>query len=87
MYPNVIGYVSKNYININSSLTSKGKAIDYLISFYHFDKNDIYTIGDGKNDIDMITNFLGFTISGAPIDLKNNSFKTISSLEELLNRL
>ena len=86
-YPNIIGYVSRHYININSCLTSKGIALDYLVDFYHFDKNEIYTIGDGENDIDLIKKYFGFTVSSAIDDLKSSSFKTISSLEELLKRL
>lgn len=86
-YPCVIGYLSKHFININNNLASKGNALKYLVNFYHLDENEIYTIGDGVNDIDLISNYLGFTVSSAIDDLKSSSYKTVSSLEELLNRL
>jgi len=86
-YPCVIGYLSKHFININNNLASKGNALKYLVNFYHLDENEIYTIGDGVNDIDLISNYLGFTVNSAIDDLKSSSYKTVSSLEELLNRL
>lgn len=86
-YPSVIGYLSSHFININNAETSKGIALKYLVNFYHFDENEIYTIGDGKNDYDLISNYLGFTVNSAIDDLKSSSYKTVTSLEELLNRL
>lgn len=46
-------YVSTNYINITNSKVSKGKSLEYLLSYYNLSNNDIYTICKDDNDISL----------------------------------
>ena len=80
-YPNVHGYLSTNYLNITDISVNKANGINFLINKNNWSKENIYTIGDEINDIEMLTEFNGFLI-----DRKNNSFnlKTVASFKEMV---
>lgn len=52
-YREVSGYISDNWLNLASSKSSKGLALKYLENHLQIHSNNIYTIGDGINDIPM----------------------------------
>ena len=51
-------FVNTNSIEIISNQTNKSNAINILIERLGLSKDDIYTIGDGYSDIDMIKDFI-----------------------------
>ncbi len=55
-------FVNTNSIEIISNQTNKSNAINILIERLGLSKDDIYTIGDGYSDIDMIKDFNGYAI-------------------------
>ncbi len=83
-YPDVNGYISTNWINLTDKEVSKKAAIDYLVETYHYEANEIYTIGDGMNDFQMIEKYQGYTFEDSPMDLKAVAKGTISSIKEFL---
>ncbi len=58
-------YVSYNSIEIISKNTSKVDGISLIARKIGVDNSDIYTIGDGYSDVDMIKRFNGYAIKGA----------------------
>lgn len=85
----IISYLipSNNAIEIISSKTNKANAIDKIAKIENVDKQNIFTIGDSYNDIEMIKKFNGFCISNAEKEVKNISFKEYTSVSELINEI
>ena len=52
-YFTINAYFSHRWLNILSADVSKGLGIRFLKDRENWDENDIYTIGDGANDISM----------------------------------
>ena len=86
-YPDVNGYMSTNWINLFDKSVSKKNAIDYLAETYHYDKKDIYTIGDGFNDYAMIEAYQGYTLPGCSEDLLKVSKGTVKNIKELIEQI
>ncbi len=53
-------YVNKNSVEITSKLVSKEEAISYIAKINKIKNKNIYTIGDGYSDIEMIKKFNGY---------------------------
>lgn len=79
---------SNNAIEIISSKTNKAKAIQILADIEQIKKDNIYTIGDSYNDIEMLTSFNGCCMENAENEIKkrfNKKYKGVSYLiDELL---
>lgn len=86
-YPSVHGYISTNWININDATVSKSEAIKYLVETYNYKKEDIYTIGDGTNDLSMIQDFNGYTLPSGNEDVKSKTNNIVKSVYELIEIL
>ncbi len=41
------------FLEIMSKGSSKGKAIDFLFNHYHYDKSNVFAVGDSENDVSM----------------------------------
>ena len=64
-------YPGVDFINIVARDVSKGKALEALISFLGIDSTDVIAIGDGVNDISLLsTAGLGVAMDNAPDELK-----------------
>ena len=73
-------YLSKSYINITDSSTSKSIALEYLIYYKDFYKEDLYVLGDDINDYEMLSNFKGGVMkhhSKALDELNKEEFDTL----------
>lgn len=86
-YPDINGYMSTNWINLFDKSVSKKKAIDYLAETYHYDKAQIYTIGDGFNDLEMIEAYHGYTLENCSEDLIHVSSGTVKNIKELIEMI
>lgn len=80
-------YVEKNSVEIISCEITKSKAIQLLIEKLNISKDNVYTIGDGYSDIDMIKNYNGFAINGALEELKKYALKEYDSVSELVEEI
>lgn len=83
-------YVNQNSIEIISNKTNKSEAIYWLIRYcQNINKTDVYTIGDGYSDIEMVKEFNGYCMKDSIIDLKkisNNEYNSVSDLiKDILN--
>lgn len=80
-------YVSGNSIEIISKNTNKSKAIKLLSEKTKVKQEDIYTIGDGYSDIEMVKNFNGFCMKDSVDELKKISIKEYESVSDLINEI
>ncbi len=61
-YNQVHGYLSDNWINITDISVNKANGVEYLKNYLNIDQDNIYTIGDNVNDIQMLNNYHGYLI-------------------------
>lgn len=83
-YKNKLAFHFNNgTIDVSALSVSKKNAIKQL-SLMH-DIADVYAIGDGYNDLEMIREFAGFTVANAPNGVKQHALKIFSSVCECIN--
>ena len=80
-------YVTINSLEIISNKTNKSKAIDLLINKLKLSKENVYTIGDGYSDIEMVKNFNGYAMKESVDELKKVAKKEYDSVSELINEI
>lgn len=80
--------INYNSIEIIPSITSKSKAIERIIELENVEKSNVYTIGDGYSDIEMIKNYNGYCMKNSVPELldycKDNIVDSVSNLIELI---
>lgn len=88
-YSNYINsyYVPTNSIEIISNKTNKSKAIDLLLKELDILNKNIYAIGDGYSDIEMIKDFNGYAMINSVDELKSIAKKKYKSVSELINEI
>lgn len=69
-------------IDVSAAGVSKRTGILKLMELYH--SKEIYVIGDGHNDIEMIEAFQGFTVEGAPDDVKEKAVHSYHGLYDCI---
>lgn len=72
-------------LEIISNNTSKLDALMFLENKYNL--KNIYTIGDGISDIDMIKKYNGYRMINSKEELKQVTNKEISSVSELISKV
>ena len=80
--------VSNREIEIVAKEVNKSKAIALLSNKINIDANNIYAIGDGHSDIQMIKDYHGYCMKNSVEELKKValSYKSVSLLiEDILN--
>lgn len=76
-----------NIVEIISSKTDKNEAIKYIIEKEKISKDDVYTIGNGYNDISMIQNFNGYCMKNSVDELLEKCPNQVASVAELIDKL
>jgi HAD superfamily hydrolase (TIGR01484 family) len=82
-----IYYVSGNSIEIISKNTDKSKSIKLLSKKIGINQEEIYTIGDGYSDIEMIKDFNGYAMKKSVDVLKKVAKKECNSVSEIINEI
>lgn len=72
-------------IEVVSCEVDKSKAIDFIANKEKIQKNDIYTIGNSYNDIEMIEKFKGFAIKNSVIRVKEQAITEYRSVSLLIS--
>ncbi len=98
----VKNYIDKSYTNIKSyfisednhylveivsSEASKSLMIDKILDKEKIIKKNVYTIGDGINDIDMIRDYNGYRVSNSCKELVSVTDKIIDNISDLITRI
>lgn len=86
-FPSVHGHVNENWLNIIDIEVNKGKALAFLETTYNLNKEDIYVIGEGNNDLSMFERYNGYTTKNSCEDLKSLAKGEVKDLRELLEKL
>ena len=79
--------ISDCKLEIISNKTDKSKAIKFLSDKLDISPKNIYTIGNGYSDIEMIRNFNGFCIKNSIKEVKDVAIKEYNSVSELIDEL
>lgn len=80
-------YVNNNSIEIISNKINKALAIYEIMNLNNIDKNDVYTVGDGYSDIDMIKEFNGYGMKEAVNEVKNLAIGQVDSVSDLIKMI
>lgn len=77
-----------NCVEIISSKTNKAKAIAWLIKYCNnIDKDNIYVIGNGYSDIEMVQEFNGYCMNDSVAELKEITKKEYHSVSDLIKEI
>ncbi len=77
-------YIMNTSIEIIPSRTDKSKAIEKIIDKLGIDKANVYSIGDGYSDIEMVQNYNGFCMKGSVKELRKVAKKEYASVSDLV---
>ena len=98
----VKNYIDKSYTNIKSyfisednhylvevvsNKASKSLMIDKILDKEGIVKKNVYTIGDGINDIDMIRDYNGYRVSNSCKELVSVTDRVIDNVSDLISRI
>lgn len=88
-YANYINsyYVKENSLEIISNKTNKSNAINLLLNRLNILKENVYTIGDGYSDIEMIKDFNGYAMVNAVDELKKLAIEEYESVSNLIDKI
>lgn len=77
-------YIFTEIISIN---TDKGKAIEEILKYKNVSKENVYVIGDGSNDIEMIEKYNGYGMINSDQCVINVSIKIYNSVSDLIKEI
>ncbi len=76
-----------NAVEIISSSTDKSIAINEIAKIENIKSNNIYTIGDSFNDLEMLETFNGFCMINSEETVKSKIINKCSSVAELIDQI
>lgn len=76
-----------NIVEIISNETDKNEAIKYIAQKEKIQRDNIYTVGDGYNDISMIENFNGYCMKNAVDELLIKCNKRVETVAKLIDKI
>lgn len=81
-------FVSGNAVEIISNKTCKSNAIEEIVKIEKVNRENIFTIGDGYSDIEMIKNYNGYCMEESVQELlKICNGKIVKSVSELIKKI
>ena len=81
-------FVSGNAVEIISNKTCKSYAIEEIAQIENINQEEIFTIGDGYSDIEMIKNYNGYCMEESVQELlKICNGKIVKSVSELIEKI
>lgn len=86
-YDQVVAYPNNFVVDIVPKGISKATGLDFLIAYANIDEENVYTIGDGHNDIPLIEfGSHGSVISSADAEVKMHALKEYDSVHDLIEK-
>ena len=79
--------IRNNSIEIISNKTNKSHAINLLIEHLNISNENVYTVGDGHSDIEMIRDYNGYRMKNSIEELKKVTSNEVESVSLLINKL
>ena len=77
----------KNQLEIVSAMANKRNAVKYIANLENINRYNIYTVGDGYTDFEMIKDYNGYCMSDCVSELKNVAIKSVDSVGDIINYL
>lgn len=77
----------KNQLEIVSARANKSNAVKYIANLENINRYNIYTVGDGYTDFEMIKDYNGYCMSDCVDELKNVAIKSVDSVGDIINYL
>lgn len=77
----------KNQLEIVSAMANKRNAVKYIANLENINRYNIYTVGDGYTDFEMIKDYNGYCMSDCVSELKNVAIKSVDSVGNIINYL
>ncbi len=74
-------------IEIISNETDKSLAIEEIVQDLNISENNVFTVGDGYSDIEMVKKFNGYCMKESIEDLKKVAKNEVSSVSEIVENL
>ena len=74
-----------NIVEIISNQTDKNNAIKFITNKEKIEKENVYTVGDGYNDISMIENFNGYCMNNSVDKLLEKCKRRVETVAELID--
>ena len=84
MYYNDCDYA---IVDIVSKNAGKENAIKKILDILNIEKGQVVTIGDGRNDIEMIKEYNGYSMETEEEDVKKSASKIFESIADALGYL
>lgn len=76
-----------NIVEIISYETNKNEAIKYIVNKEKIKEENVYTVGDGYNDIIMIQNFNGYCMTNSVDKLLKECPKHVETVADLIDKV
>ncbi|MDD2435300.1 MAG: HAD-IIB family hydrolase [Bacilli bacterium] len=83
-YPSVHGYLSQNWINLTHESVNKATGIKALVKLFDLNEDNIYTIGDNINDLEMINEYHGYVVENGIDEIKVIAKGVVKSFKDLI---
>lgn len=74
-------------VEIISVKTDKGKAIEKILKIENIEDKDVYPIGDGANDVEMILKYNGYGMKNSESIIYESTNKLCNTVAELIETL
>ena len=79
--------VTNSAVEIISNKTNKSNAIKLLTKKFNINEKNVYTIGDGFSDIEMVKDFNGYCMVDSIEELKKVAIKQYTSVSKLIREV
>lgn len=86
-YPDIYGYNNDNWINILDKDANKKNALNYIITTYHINKDEIIILGKNIEDLDIMKEFKSYNYKDCCEDIKSYSLGEIDNLKDFIDNL
>lgn len=84
-FEDIVAYPNKTCVDIVCKGINKSSGIKFINDIHGFDQ--IYTIGDSSNDIDMIQKYNGYAVKNSSEDLLKVSKNVVESITDLIENI
>lgn len=86
-YPMIDGYINESWMHIINKEVSKKAGIDFLLSYYGLDPEQVYVIGSAINDLSMVEAYKSFVLESADEEVKEKGNTIVKNFKEVIDLL
>ena len=83
-FPMLGGNQNRNFLDINMRGVNKRYGVDKLLEIMNWQDDEVFVIGDDKNDLPMIRKYKGYTVKNAAPEIQAEATKVYETVGALL---